>query len=147
MASAQAPGFPILDLSFNMGSASSSTGQGPQNTFQYSAVKFDGVDLQVAPSSSDGATILAGSQCAGVMQNQPSLNQAATVRVLGVSKMVVDGSGTAIVPGNWLKNDTSGRGVVIALPSSSQAPIAMALQNSVAQNDIISVFVNLQSSW
>lgn len=138
--SAQAPGQPVLDYSFTYGvSAASSSGPGPQSTFQYCAVKFDGNDLEVAPSSSAGVTILASSGVAGILQNQPTVGGAAQVRMLGLSKLVVDGSGTAIVPGNWLRNDASGRGVVAS--TSSQNIFAMALQNSAAAGDIISVFV------
>ncbi len=138
---AQALGHPILDFTFSYGAvAASSSGPGPNGTFQYCAVKFDGTDLQVAPSSSDGVTIAANTQCVGILQTQPGVGGAATVRMLGLSKMVVDGSGTAIAPGNWLKNDTAGRGVVDTASSSASA-IALALQNSTAQNDIITVFV------
>lgn len=142
MAAAQAVAHPILDFSFNYGAGASSSGPGPSGSFQYCAVKATANDLEVAPSSSGDVTIAANSGVVGVLQNQnpPVLNTAATVRMLGISKLVVDGSGTAIVPGNWLKNDTSGRGVVDTA-SSSAAAFAMALQASAAANDIISVFV------
>src|SRR5437870_3982614 len=139
-AAAQGPGHPVLDFTFNYGAAASSSGPGPSGTFQYCAVKFTANDLEVAPSSSAGATIAANSGVAGIMQTIGALNAGATVRMLGLSKLVVDGSGTAIVPGNWLKNDTSGRGVVDTA-SSSAAAFALALQGSTAANDIISVFV------
>lgn len=140
MAAAQAPGHPILDFTFNYGAAASSSGPGPQGTFQYCGVKFTANDLEVAPSSSAGVTIAANTGNAGILQTQGALNGGCTVRMLGLSKMVVDGSGTAIVPGNWLKTDTQGRGVVDTASSSASA-IALALQGSTAASDIISVFV------
>ena len=146
MASAQAPGVPILDYSFAYGGVASSSGPGPYGTFQYCAVKADGNDLEVAPSSSAGVTITPNSGSIGVLQTMGptavggTVGMACTVRMLGLSKMVVDGSGTTITPGAWLTNDAAGRGVVDAA-SSSVSVIAMALQKSTAQNDIISVFV------
>jgi hypothetical protein len=140
MAAAQAPGVPILDFTFNYGAAASSSGPGPQGTFQYCAVKATANDIECAPSSSAGVTISANSGCLGVLQTQGVLNNGVTVRMLGLSKLVVDGSGTAINPGNWLTNDAAGRGVVDTA-SSSAAAFAMALQKSTAQNDIITVFV------
>lgn len=140
MAAAQAVGHPILDYSFNYGAAASSSGPGPQGTFQYCAVKATANDLEVAPSSSGGVTIAANSGNVGVLQTQGALNSACTVRMLGLTKLVVDGSGTAITPGAWLKSDTSGRGVVDAA-SSSAAAFALALQSASAANDIITVFV------
>lgn len=137
---AQAVGYPILDFTFNYGAAASSSGPGPSGTFQYCFVKATGNDLEAAPSSSGGTTITANSPNLGILQTQGALNSGCTVRMLGLSKLVVDGSGTAIVPGNWLKGDASGRGVVDTA-SSSAASSALALQNSGAAGDIISVFV------
>lgn len=139
-AAAQAPGVPVLDFSFNYGAAASSSGPGPQGTFQYCTVKATANDLEVAPSSSAGVTIAANSAVVGVLQTQGALNTGVTVRMLGITKLVVDGSGTAITPGVWLKNDAQGRGVVDTA-SSSTAAFAMALQGSAAANDIISAFV------
>lgn len=143
MAQAQAVNTPVLDFSFNADAdcSSGASGPGPNGSFQYCIVKATANDMACAPSSSAGATILAKSPSLGVLQTAPSASQAATVRMLGITKLVVDGSGTAITPGAWLTNDTSGRGVVISAPSSSAAAVAMALQGSAAANDIISAFV------
>lgn len=145
MASAQAPGHPILDFSFAYGGAASSSGPGPNGTFQYCAAKPDGNDFEVAASSSAGATITANTRVVGVLQTANptatvgTVGMACTVRMLGLSKLVVDGSGTAITPGDWLKNDASGRGVKTT--NANDEIFAMALQNSTAASDIISVFV------
>jgi hypothetical protein len=141
MAAAQAPAHPVLDFSFNYGAAASSSAFGPQGTFQYCAVKATPNDLEVAPSSSFGVTIAVNTACIGILQNQPTLNGAAVVRMLGISKLVVDGSGTAITPGMWLRCDNQGRGVAIGAASSSSAAFALALQGSAAASDIISAFV------
>jgi hypothetical protein len=141
MAAAQAPGVPILEFTFNYGiTAASSSGPGPQGSFQYCAVKPTANDLEVAPSSSGGVTIVANTQAYGILQNQPGVSGAAAVRMLGISKHVVDGSGTAITPGKWLTSDAAGRGIVAT--STSQNTYAYALQSSAAQNDIISVFIS-----
>lgn len=135
MAAAQAPGYPVLDFSFNAGSNMSATavGPGPQASYQYCAVKATANDLEVAPSSSVYTL-----RVLGVLQNQPLANEAAVVRMLGITKLVVDGSGQAIIPGMTLSTDTSGRGV----SSSSASPFfAIALQGSTALNDIISAYV------
>lgn len=145
MAAAQAPAHPILDYSFAYGGAASSSGPGPNGTFQYCAVKPDGNDLEVAPSSSAGATISANTRVLGILQTQGptastgSVGMACNVRMLGLSKLVVDGGAAAIAPGDLLKNDTSGRGVKTT--NASDEIFAMALQNSTSTNDIISVFV------
>lgn len=148
---AQAPGVPVLDFTFNADadcSSGATGGTGPNGSYQYCAVKPTANDLACAPSSSagTGANAIAATQCLGVLQNAPSASQGATVRMLGLSKMVVDGSGTAIVPGDWLKNDASGRGIKVTAPSSSQASLAMALAGSTAANDIITVFVLPQNN-
>lgn len=135
MAAAQAPGQPVLDFTFNAGSDMSATavGPGPQASYQYCAVKATANDLEVGPSSS--AYTL---RVLGVLQNQPTINTAAVVRMMGISKLVVDGAAQAIIPGMTLSTDTSGRGV----SSSSASPFfAIALQGSTAQNDIIAAYI------
>lgn len=133
MGAAQAPGYPVLDFSFNAASnmGSGSSGPGPASTYRYTAVKATANDLEVAPSSSAGTPAL------GVLQNDPASGTAATVRMLGLSKIVVDGAAGTIVPGDKLGTDASGRGVKV----TSGEFFAVALQGSTVQNDIISGFV------
>jgi hypothetical protein len=52
---------------------------------------------------------------------------------------VVDGSGTPIVPGDWLEADASGHGVKSTV--AGHECIARALYNSTAAGDIIEVEV------
>lgn len=47
----------------------------------------------------------------GVLQNKPDEAEAAAVMILGISKVYSDGSGTAIVVGNWVGTDASGHGI------------------------------------
>ncbi len=148
MAAAQAVSYPILDFSFSYGGAASSSGVGPLGTFQYCAVKCTGNDMEVAPSSSGGVTIAANSACLGVLQTAntgtPS-GAAAQVRISGLTKLVVDGSGTTIKAGDFLVNDAAGRGVKVANPSSSASTFAMALQGSTAAGDIITALLTTPS--
>lgn len=139
MAAAQAPAHVVLDFSFNYGSAASSSAFGPNGTFQYCPVKCTANDLEVSPSSSGGVTVSASTRVIGVLQNAPGLNQAATVRMLGITKLVVDGSGTTIAPGDMLTSDATGRAVKTA--ATSVENFAMALQASSAASDIISAFL------
>lgn len=47
----------------------------------------------------------------GVLQDTPVANMAGEVAVEGISRLVVDGSGTAIAQMDYLSSDASGRGV------------------------------------
>src|SRR5262245_48772280 len=133
MAAAQAAGVPILEFTFTAGSNMSSTaaGNGPNGSYQYTAVKFS-ADRAVAPSSS------AGTRVVGILQTQPLANEAAVVRILGISKCVVDGT-TPIAAGDMLTTDSVGRGVKTTTTGAES--FAQACEGSTAQNDIISVIV------
>lgn len=59
-----------------------------------------------------GQVVLAGAgEGIGVLQNKPGAGQEAKVRLFGISRVVVDGSGTSIAPGQFIKSDASGIGV------------------------------------
>jgi len=135
MAAAQAPGVSILEFTFTAAAdmSSAAVGPGPNTSYQYTAVKpTSGTDLAVSPSSS------AGSRVVGVLQTQPASGGAAVVRILGITKLVVDGT-TPIANGDMLTTDASGRGVKTTTTGAES--FAMALQASTAQNDIISAIV------
>lgn len=133
MAAAQAPGVPILEYTFSAasGMGSSAAGPGPNTSYQYCAVKVTG-DLAVGPSSS------AGTRVVGVLQTQPLSGEGAVVRILGITKLVVDGT-TPIAAGDMLTTDSVGRGVKTTTTGAES--FAQALQASTAQNDIISAIV------
>lgn len=122
-----------MGFSAKVDMSSTASGPGPNTSFQYTAVKLDTtVDWQVDKAG-------AGDKGVGVLNNQPKLGSAAEVVLLGVSPMVVDGNASAIAPGDRLKIDASGRG--IKTTTANDEVIAISLQISTAQNDIISVFV------
>ena len=73
----------------------------------------------------------------GVLQNNPKTGGAAVLRILGISKVVSDGSGTAIAYGDPVGIDDSGRAVKIATPD--QPMIGVALDASSAAGTIIPV--------
>lgn len=75
----------------------------------------------------------------GVLQNAPNTGQDASVCLLGVSRMIVDGSGTAIAAMDALAPNSSGIGVKTT--TDNDETVAIALQPSSAANDIIAVFV------
>ena len=59
-----------------------------------------------------GQVVLAGAgEGVGVLQNKPEAGQKAQVRIFGLTRVVLDGSGTAISPGDKIKSDASGIGV------------------------------------
>ena len=73
----------------------------------------------------------------GILQNDPTSGQTATVRHLGLSKAVVDGSGTAIVYGDRLKSNASG--ILVKAATDNDEVLAHALGASTASGDIITV--------
>lgn len=59
-----------------------------------------------------GQVVLAGAgEGIGVLQNKPLAGQEAKVRIFGLTRVVLDGSGTSITPGDRIKSDASGLGV------------------------------------
>ncbi len=75
----------------------------------------------------------------GILQNKPNAaGLGAVVRVSGLSKLVVDGSGTAITVGLPLKS-SSGQGVAAATDKDKVGAIAM--EASIAAGDIIEALI------
>jgi hypothetical protein len=76
----------------------------------------------------------------GILQDDPdAAGRACAVRLAGESKMIVDGSTNGIYPGYKLGVNASGVGVMTT--TANQEIIAVALEQSIAANDIISVLV------
>lgn len=73
----------------------------------------------------------------GILQNKPTSGQAATVRLLGRSRAVVDGSSTAIVAGDILGPDASGR--LIKAATDTRYVLAVAEQAAGAAGVVIDV--------
>jgi hypothetical protein len=94
------------------------------------------------PDTSDQVTIAgAGEHILGVIQNVPgaAAGRENVVRIAGISKLVTDGSSTAIVRGDRLKADASGHGVKGETDNNEIG--AIALGASTASGTIISVLV------
>jgi hypothetical protein len=115
----------ILDLSF--------PAAGDLSTKQFYALtmRSDGKVTTIA------ATL---TPCFGILQDDPdAAGRACRVRLLGESRLIVDGSSNAIYPGYSLGVNASGIGVATTI--ANQAIIAVALDTSSAAGDIISVLV------
>lgn len=81
----------------------------------------------------------------GVLQNKPKSGEACGIRVIGTTKLVVDGVAATsnIAIGDKLKADASGRGVKAS--SDGDEVFAIALEASTATGDIIeALLVNRQ---
>jgi hypothetical protein len=81
----------------------------------------------------------AADRAIGILQNAPTSGHAATVRILGVSKGVSDGSGTAIAVGDLVGTNASG--VLVQKATSLYSALGYALTTSAASGTIISVLL------
>ena len=101
-------------------------------TKQYYFVEYTGVDqIDVCDAAAD--------RVFGVLQNEPAAGQAAAVRILGISQVVSDGSGTAIVAGDYIGSNAAGKAVKKATADYSVAGIA--LDASSADGTVIRVLL------
>ncbi len=100
------------------------------STGQYKGVAYVGSSGQI--------NLGGGNNSFGVLQNKPrAQGAAATVRHHGISRMVVDGSGTPIVIGSAL-TPNSGIGIVGV---AGNIAIGTALQASTVNGDVIAVLL------
>jgi hypothetical protein len=84
----------------------------------------------------------AGDRPLGITQNKPNASGlGSVVRIAGTSKLVVDGSGTAVVAGLPIKASTNGIGVVAGTDKDKVG--AIALEPSTVASDVIEVLVVL----
>lgn len=83
--------------------------------------------------------------CCGVINNAPKANQAASLQVLGIAKVVSDGSGTSIAVGDRLAADTSGR--VVKTTTVDRPVIGIALDASTAAGSVIRVLLLLGTQY
>jgi len=101
-------------------------------TKQYYFVEYSGVDqIDVCDAAAD--------RVIGVLMNEPAANQAATVRILGIAPVVSDGSGTAIVAGDYVGSNSSGKAVKKATADYSVA--GMAMDASTTDGKVIRVLL------
>lgn len=93
------------------------------------------------PSAADTIAIAAAATdlSIGVLQDKPKSGEAGRVRVLGISKVVSDGSGTAIAVGDRVGPNSSGKAVKKA--TADYNCIGIALDASTADGTIIRVLL------
>jgi hypothetical protein len=99
---------------------------------QYYLVEYSGVDqVDVCDAAADRAV--------GVLQNKPAANQGAQVRLLGISMVVSDGSGTAIAAGDYVGSNSSGKAVKKA--TADYSVVGIAMDASSADGTVIRVLM------
>jgi len=81
----------------------------------------------------------AGDKPVGVLQNKPTAGAAAQVRVLGISKVVSDGSSTNIAVGDYVGTDGNGKAVKKA--TDTDHVVGIALDASSADGTVIRVLL------
>ena len=110
-----------LDITLVCGSATLAAAQ-------YHFIKLD----------TDGTAIVcsAGGVAIGILQNTPAVGEAARVRVLGTSKLVMD---AAVDEGIPIKSITGGAGTPVTTAKDFAG--AIDLEAATAQNDIIEVLL------
>lgn len=75
----------------------------------------------------------------GILQNAPTATQVASVMLMGISRAVTDGSGTAIACMDTLAPDANGK--LVKTTTDNDEAVAIALEPSTADGKIIAVFV------
>ena len=88
-------------------------------------------------SSGSAEVTAADGNAIGILQNNPDAGEAAVVAVAGVSKLYIGTTG-ALVAGSIVASEAAGAGI---LTNASAAALAIALEDSTANGDIISVVV------
>jgi hypothetical protein len=99
-------------------------------THQYKLVKLTATDTV-------GLATAATDLLVGVLKNKPNTGEWASVAQQGISKVLSDGSGTAIVAGDPLTCDASSR--VIKAVTNNHVVIGFATEPSSAANIVIGV--------
>ena len=88
-------------------------------------------------SSGSAEVTAADGNAIGILQNNPDAGEAAVVAVAGVSKLYI-GTTASLVAGSIVASEAAGAGI---LTNASAAALAIALEDSTADGDIISVVV------
>ena len=114
----------LLDKTFKAGKDLSSS--------QYYIVKHCGTGTPYAVELTSAST----DKAIGILQNKPKMNEAATVRLAGTSKIV---SSTPIAEGEYIMSDASGKAE--CHPADLDIVIAQALEPAAADKDIIEVLI------
>jgi len=115
---------PLLTTSF--------PASGDLSSYQYHFMNLES-DGQVALASATEAII-------GILQDDPDAeDEGASVGIVGISKLYVDGNGTNIAPGDKLAANSSGHGAKTTTDLDDYG--AIALEASTADGDIIKVLL------
>lgn len=101
-----------------------------------SALQYNPVALG---STGIAAIAAATTRAVGVLQNKPLSGEAAEIRMLGTTKAVSDGSGTAIAAGDYVGPNASG--VMVKKATADYNVAGMALDASTASGTVIRVFL------
>lgn len=99
---------------------------------QFYCVELTGAD-QVDVCDNAGDTV------DGILQNEPKAGEAATVRVLGISLGITDGSGVNITYGDPLKTD--GTGKLVKATTNNDKLVGRSRGVSTADGTIIPVLL------
>jgi len=97
--------------------------------------------MKLSTSVKDTAVLAAAATdlCLGINQDKPTAGHAMAVRILGISMVVSDGSGTAITAGDRVGPNSSGKAVKKATADYNAAGIA--LDASSADGTIIRILL------
>jgi|SRR5229473_6726651 len=99
---------------------------------QWYAVKLTAADtVDMASAATD--------LCVGILQNKPTSGHAAEVRILGITKVSSDGSGTAIVVGDRVGPNASSQ--IVKKATADYNAMGIALDASSAAGTIIRVLL------
>lgn len=106
-------------------------------TADLSSYQFYAVELTAKDTV--GLCNNAGDRVIGILQNKPKQYEAAVVRMLGKSKWVSDGSGTAIAAGDTVGTDSGGK----AVKKTADAALVGGISNDASSADgiVIEVFL------
>jgi hypothetical protein len=104
---------------------------------QFFCVKLTAADtVDLTSANSDRAL--------GVLQDKPKSAHAGAVRILGMSKAVSDGSGTAISVNDYVGPDSNGR--VVKKATADYSVMGIAMDASSAQGTVIRVLL-MPGAW
>jgi hypothetical protein len=108
--------------------------------YQTTSKQFYAVDINAT-----GQAVLvsaAGQRVVGVLQNKPLANQAATVQVAGVTKMIASG---VIATGATVASDAAGKAkaasALVQATGAASNVIGICLDGSGTANDVITVLL------
>ena len=121
------------DFGLDIGTQTSDSNLDPKNggvEKQYHFVKLTATGVDVIAAGSDVAF--------GVIQNKPRASQSATVRTIGMSKVVV---GAAVAKGEELFLTAAGRVVNEATAAAGDRHVATALEAATADGQIIAAYL------